>query len=77
VPTPDTYSFPQSDEEFYFRMPYDKLDLLLYAWENKVPLGDVCQAMNLTEEQVKRAFRDFSAKANATRHLHAMPPVPV
>ncbi len=77
IPTPDTYSFMQSDEEFYFRMPYDKLDLLLYAWENKVPIEDVCQAMNLTEEQVKRAFRDFTAKANATRHLHAMPPVPI
>jgi NAD+ synthase len=73
-PTPDTYSFMQSDEEFYFRMPYDKLDLLLYAWENKVPLEEVCQTMALTEEQVKRAFRDFTAKANATRHLHAMPP---
>jgi len=75
APTPDTYSFNQSDEEFYFRMPYDILDLLLYAWENRVPLAEVCQAMSLTEEQVKRAFRDFTAKANATRHLHAMPPV--
>ena len=76
-PTPDTFSFEQSDEEFYFRMPFDKLDLLLYAWENKVPSAEVCQAMALTEEQVKRAFRDFTAKANATRHLHAMPPVPI
>jgi NAD+ synthase len=74
-PTPDTYSFTQSDEEFYFRMPYATLDLLLYAWENKVPLKEVCVAMQLTEEQVKRAFRDFNAKATATRHLHSMPPV--
>ena len=76
-PTPDTYSFVQSDEEFYFRMPYKTLDLLLYAWENKVPSAEVCQAMSLTEEQVKRAFRDFASKANATRHLHTMPPVPI
>lgn len=74
VPSPDTYSLLQSDEEFYFRIPYDKLDLLLYAWENKIPLEDVCQAMNLTEEQVERVFKDFNAKANATRHLHSMPP---
>jgi NAD+ synthase len=74
VPSPDTYSLMQSDEEFYFRMPYDKLDLLLCAWENQVPLEDVCQAMNLTEEQVERVFRDFNTKANATRHLHSMPP---
>jgi NAD+ synthase len=73
MPSPDTYSLLQSDEEFYFRMPYDKLDLLLYAWENKVPLQDVCRAMDLTEGQVERVFRDFNAKANATRHLHSMP----
>jgi NAD+ synthase len=75
-PTPDTYSFSQSDEEFYFRMPYNILDLLLYAWENRVPIAEVCQAMSLTEDQIKRAFRDFTAKANATRHLHTMPPTP-
>ncbi len=73
-PSPDTFSFRQSDAEFYFRMPYDTLDLLLYAWENRVPLAEVCQTMSLTEEQVKRAFRDFKSKANATRHLHTMPP---
>jgi NAD+ synthase len=75
VPTPDTYSYVQSDEEFYFRMPYATLDLLLYAWENKVPIEEVCRAMSLTEAQVRRAFRDFAAKAAATRHLHSMPPV--
>jgi NAD+ synthase len=74
VPTPDTLNFTQSDEEFFFRMPYHTLDLLLYAWENKVPVNEVCRAMSLTEEQVKRAFLDFTAKANATRHLHTMPP---
>jgi NAD+ synthase len=75
VPTPDTYSFMQSDEEFYFRMPYATLDLLLYAWENKVPPAEAGETMGLTEEQVNRAFRDFNAKATATRHLHAMPPM--
>ncbi len=75
-PTPDTYSFIQSDEEFYFRMPYDKLDILLYAWEHRVPVEVVCRVMSLTEQQVNRAFRDFKAKAAATKHLHTMPPVP-
>ena len=74
IPSPDTYSFEVSDEEFFFRIPYDKLDLLLYAWEKKVPIAEVCEVMNLTEDQVKRAFRDFSAKSNATRHLRRLPP---
>jgi NAD+ synthase len=73
-PSPDTYSFRQSDEEFYFRMPYSALDMLLNAWENHVSLDEVCRVMSLTKEQVQRAFRDFTAKAKATGHLHTMPP---
>jgi len=74
TPSPDTFSFEVSDEEFYFRMPYDKLDLLLYAWANKLPLGDISEVMELTEDQVRRAFRDFKAKYNATQHLRRLPP---
>lgn len=74
VPSPDTYSLKLSDEEFYFRIPFDKLDLLLYAWENSVSIQEVCQVMDLTEEQVKRAFRDFKAKHKATGWLRMMPP---
>ena len=74
TPSPDTFSFEVSDEEFYFRMPYEKLDLLLYAWENKIPHRKICQAMDLTIEQVRRVFRDFTAKYNATKHLRELPP---
>jgi NAD+ synthase len=73
-PSPDTYSFAVTDEEYYFRMPYETLDLLLYAWENRVPVREVCVAMDLTEEQVKRAFRDFTSKHNATKHFGVAPP---
>ena len=74
APSPDTFSFHVSDEEFYFRMPYDILDPLLYAWENKIEISEVCKALNLEEQQVKRAFRDFASKYNATKHLRQLPP---
>jgi len=74
VPSPDTFSFQVSDEEFYFRIPYATLDLLLYAWEHSAPIEEVCETMNLTEEQVKRAIRDFNTKYNATKHLRQLPP---
>lgn len=73
-PCPDTYSAPVTDEEWYFRMPLKQLDLLLYAWENKVDIPQVCRIMELTEEQIKRVFRDFTNKNNATRHLRQLPP---
>jgi len=73
-PCPDTYSAPVTDEEWYFRMPFKQLDLLLYAWENKVEIKEVGSIMDLTEAQIQRAFRDFTNKSNATRHLNHMPP---
>lgn len=76
LPSPDTYSLNVTDEEFYFRIPYDTLDLLLYAWENDVAITEVCEVMTLTEQQVTRAFRDFTSKYNATKHLRTLPPTP-
>jgi NAD+ synthase len=74
TPSPDTYSFTVGDEEFFFRMPFGTLDMLLYAWENKIPLGDVTSVMGLSEAQVMRAFRDFTSKFNASVHLRQFPP---
>jgi NAD+ synthase len=74
APCPDTYSAPVTDEEWYFRMPFKQLDLLLYAWENKVDIPEICRVMELTEQQVKRVFRDFANKHNANKHLSQMPP---
>jgi len=74
APCPDTYSAPVSDEEWYFRMPFKTLDLLLYGWEHKVDLPEVCRVMGLTGEQVKRVYRDFDSKYRTTRHLGQLPP---
>jgi NAD+ synthase len=74
APSPDTFSIPVSDEEFFFRMPYDKLDLLLYAWEHRVPADTACRIMGLSEEQVRRAFRDFASKHAATELVRIPPP---
>ena len=73
-PCPDTYSAPVTDEEWFFRMPFKVLDLLLYAWENKVDISEVCRVMELTEDQVKRVFRDFAGKYKTTEHLRHFPP---
>lgn len=73
-PSPDTYSLPVTDKEFYFCIDYELLDLLLYAYEHKVPRQEVGKALNLDESQIERAFRDFRAKEQATWHLRALPP---
>jgi NAD+ synthase len=72
-PSPDTFSFPVTDEEMYFRIPYNILDLLLYAWEHQVPISEVSNVMNLTEYQVQRVFRDLTSKYNTTKRLRLPP----
>ena len=73
-PSPDTYSLPVADKDFFFCLPFETLDMLLYAWANEVPMVEVCEVMGLTEEQVTRVFKDFEAKARATWHFRCLPP---
>lgn len=72
-PTTDTYSLAQSQEEFYFSLPYDKMDLCLNAKDRHVPAGVVAEATGLMEAQVERVYRDIDAKRAAARYLHMEP----
>ena len=72
-PTTDTYSLSQSQEEFYFSLPYDKMDACLYARNHGMTPEEVCHATGLSREQVESAFRDIDAKRKATRYLHQAP----
>jgi len=73
IPSPDTFSLPVSDQEFYFRIPFDKLDFLLYAWEHKVSTNETANVLGFSEDAVERAFRDFTSKSRATAHLRELP----
>ena len=72
-PTTDTYSLPQTQEEFYFSLPYDKMDLCLYGLNHALPAAEVVQATGLTLEQVERVYRDIKSKRRATVYQHAQP----
>lgn len=76
TPSPDTFSAEVSDKEFYFCLPFETLDILLYAKESSVPHEDIAAATGLTEEQIKRVFKDFEAKRKATESLRHIPPSP-
>jgi NAD+ synthase len=70
TPTTDTFSLPQTQEEFYFALPYDKMDLCLYAHNNGVPAAEVAAVVGLTAEQVEWVYRDIETKRRTTRPLH-------
>ncbi|WP_140627411.1 NAD(+) synthase [Methylibium rhizosphaerae] len=72
-PTTDTYSLPQGQDEFYFSLPYDKLDLCLYAKNHGIAAGEAAAAAGLSAAQVEHAFKDIDLKRSTTRYLHQKP----
>jgi NAD+ synthase len=79
TPSTDTYSLPQTQEEFYFALPYGEMDLLLYAHVHGVPAVVAGPALGLSPEQVERAYRDIEAKRRTAvlLHQHALTVDPV
>jgi NAD+ synthase len=69
-PTTDTYSLAQGQDEFFFLLPYDKMDLCLYGKNNGIPAEIVADATGLTPEQVQIVFDDIDTKRVTTRYLH-------
>lgn len=72
-PTTDTWSMAQSQEEFYFSLPYDRMDLCLYGLNHGLPADEVAAAAGLTEAQLGAVWADIERKRVATRYLHLPP----
>ena len=72
-PTTDTYSLAQSQEEFYFSMPLEQMDICLYGREHAIEPVDLADIVGLSEEKVKRAYAMIDSKRRATRYLHSPP----
>lgn len=71
--TTDTYSLPQSQEEFYFSLPWNLMDICLYGKNHDLPLAQVAEASGLSVEQVERVHRDIDQKRKTTQYLHLAP----
>ena len=72
-PTTDTYSMPQSQEEFYFSVPYDIMDFCLYCYNNDISPERASTAISLDVDQIKRVFYDIKNKRRSSRYLHLSP----
>ena len=69
-PTTDTYSLPQGQDEFYFSLPHDRMDLCLYGKNNGYMVEEVAEVLELLPEQIQRVYDDIDNKRNTTRYLH-------
>jgi NAD+ synthase len=72
-PTTDTFSLPQSQEEFYYNMPTHVLDVVLHARNEGLTATEAADDAGFTPEQMQRAYAEIDQKRKTTRYLHLGP----
>jgi NAD+ synthase len=73
TPTSDTYSAEQTQEEFFFQLPFRDLDLIWYGYENGYNPAEVGQVMGRTEDEIKVIYKNFLRKQKTTEYLRMLP----
>lgn len=69
APTSDTYSAGSTQEEFFFRVPFEILDVVWLGYEQGVPSDEIGRALGLSAEQVERVIADIVRKHRTTAYL--------
>jgi NAD+ synthase len=73
IPTSDTYSAEQTQEEFFFQLPFKEMDLLWYGYENGYAPAEVSAVISKNEEEVKAIYNNFARKQKTTEYLRMVP----
>jgi NAD+ synthase len=73
APTTDTYSLVQGQDEFYFALPYDKMDLALWGVNHGLEPAEIAAGLEISIEQAGFVCRDIAAKRRSTRYLQLPP----
>jgi NAD+ synthase len=73
TPTTDTYSAEQTQEEFFYQLPFEQMDLLWYAFENRYDRSEVAKVMEMTVDQINSVFINFERKYKTTEYLRMSP----
>ncbi|MCC7258528.1 MAG: NAD(+) synthase, partial [Gammaproteobacteria bacterium] len=72
-PTTDTYSLAQGQDEFYFALPHQQMDLALWALNHGVAARDLAAALQISPEQAQHVYADIEAKRRTTGYQHLAP----
>ncbi|MGZ5050867.1 MAG: NAD(+) synthase [Methylobacter sp.] len=69
-PTTDTYSLTQGQDEFYYALPYDKMDLALLAYNSGESSARLATELGLEVDQAQFIYQDIESKRKTTAMLH-------
>ena len=64
---------PQGQDEFYFTLPYDQMDLALWGLNHGASAAELAASIGLTEAQAEHVYADIRAKRGTTAYLHLRP----
>lgn len=70
IPTTDTYSMPQGQDEFYYALPYKEMDIALWAYSNNKSKEELSLLLDITNDQADYIYNDIESKRKTTAHLH-------
>lgn len=73
TPTTDTYSAEQTQEEFFYQLPFKVMDLIWYGWENDYDAAEVALSLGKSEEEIKNIYKNFERKRKTTEYLRRPP----
>lgn len=73
IPSTDTYSLEQGQDEFYFSLPYREMDVALWCYNNSKPAGLLASYLDIDEAKAVLIYQDIERKRSATRYLHLAP----
>jgi NAD+ synthase len=73
IPTTDTYSLSQGQDEFYFALPYAQMDLALWALNHDRSARELAAAIGVDEATAAAVYTDIRAKRRTTRYMHLPP----
>ncbi|HSO88367.1 MAG TPA: NAD(+) synthase [Draconibacterium sp.] len=73
TPTTDTYSAEQTQEDFFYQLPFETMDIMWYGWENGYSPEEISQVMDYSKEEVASIFVNFERKMKTTEYLRMSP----
>jgi len=73
VPTTDTYTAEQTQEEFFYQMPFHLMDIYWYGYENNYSPEEVGKVMGIEKEKVEALFLNFYRKQKTNEYLRMAP----
>jgi NAD+ synthase len=73
TPTTDTYTAEQTQEDFFYQMPFKEMDLIWYGWENNYKAEEVGKVMEKSVQEIENIYKSFKRKKNTTEYLRMKP----